>query len=231
MNQEWLSSTWNMSLIIQIGLQNAIIATPMPPVFGTPLVQDIYRALTYKHGPTAQPIQIWNFPPDFVIQFATSHIKDMVLSQNTIEGINFRPGLTPWHNAHRSEHISWNTKVRVILSGIPPQGFKKHFIKPLISPYCDIRTSSFDHRSGECTITGFAQSISSIPNHTYLGISYRHDHGTHIKSFRINIHTEACSDEPAENDEPASTSDLHLSTPVDPGDHFRRLYIKTCIKD
>ncbi|KAF8667064.1 hypothetical protein HU200_053240 [Digitaria exilis] len=113
----------------------------------------------------------------------------MVLLYKSIEGLNFKFALSMWSNDYKCQKIEWNTKVTITMSRIPPQSCAKKWLKPLVAPFCDIRTFSIDERKGTCTITGFAQSVESIPDHVNLGMSYPHEHGTNIKGFKINMHT------------------------------------------
>lgn len=88
-------------------MQNAVVATPVDH-FAKPEALDIYQALRQKYRSNGQPIKIWYFDPDFVIQFPTPQIRDMILADRNIEGINFKLRLTLWCN----DYISQNNHVQ-----------------------------------------------------------------------------------------------------------------------
>lgn len=62
-------------------------------------------------------------------------------------------------------------------------------------------------KKGTCIITGFAESVESIPKHGNLGMSYPHDEGTKIRGFKILINIIPCNE--------IEDGDL-----VDPGKHI-----------
>lgn len=130
----------------------------------------------------------------FVILFPTAQIRDRVLADRQIEGRNFRLAFSLWCKEYRCEEIEWNTKVKIMMSRIPPQSCNAYCLKPLVALYCDIRTISINEPKGTCTITGFEESVESIPHHANLGMSCRHDQGTNIKGFKIKIITTPCDD-------------------------------------
>ena len=207
-------------------LHNALVATPCWPCVPPPSIQDIYLAVERKCGSSGKPIDISSFPPDFILYFPDASQKKTVLDHKTIEGPNFRFTLVQWTNKYRSQIAEWNTHVSLQIEGIPPQLFFYDCLKPLLLPYCGIRTADFDKSIGTCKVNAYTKNLQSIPTEHQLGIHYHRLDGVTTHTFPITLATTPYIEQeqnPSSKWAQDPSADVNMndySSHYDPGKHF-----------
>ncbi|CAN6240326.1 unnamed protein product [Urochloa humidicola] len=169
----------------------ALVATPIWPLDRAISVRDIYRAVETRIGIKSLPADIVAYPPDFVLYFDTSQTRDLVASTPVLQDGNIAMSLRQWDPNYRNYTVPWNTKVEILVTGIPPHAFHPDILKPLLSSYCDIRSHHFNRYKGICRVTAYAAGPTTIPTKGAVAFKKIKPHYTDLQTFAVTISAQA----------------------------------------
>ncbi|CAD6202600.1 unnamed protein product [Miscanthus lutarioriparius] len=93
-------------------LVNVVVALDVNPNTANPSISDVRLAIENRFGSDALPVAITRFRSDFVIRFASSHERDLVVSSEVLYGKDFDTLLVRWSNRYGVRTVDWQTEAR-----------------------------------------------------------------------------------------------------------------------